>query len=93
MKGRSMRDGYICNKFLNWSIKLCISKEGLLLTNPPKISNQLPLQYHPSPRYPGSHVQLYELSVLLQNALKSQLWVSALLHSSMSEIILINSKN
>ena len=48
-----------------------------------------PVQFHPSPMYPGLHVQLYDPLVLLQTALELQLWVIPS-HSLMSEIILKN---
>ena len=75
------------------AIRLTLSKILSQSLNIASYNNQSPVQFHPSPMYPGLHVQLYAPSVLLQNALKLQLWVFAALHSSTSEIILINSKS
>lgn len=46
----------------------------------------LPLQVHPSPKYPVLHEQVYDPMVLLHTASALQLWVSAVEHSSKSEI-------
>ena len=48
-----------------------------------------PVQFHPSPKYPGLHVQLYDPMMLWQTAFELQLWVPRS-HSLMSEIILNN---
>ena len=75
------------------AIRLTLSKILSQSLKIPSYNNQSPVQFHLSPMYPGLEVQLYAPSVLLQNALKLQLWISADLHSSTSEIILINSKS
>ena len=45
-----------------------------------------PVQFHPSPKYPGLHVQLQDPLMLWQIALELQLFVLPS-HSLMSEII------